>query len=416
VCNSELNPFGTLGPLFLRSAPFLPHNKFMAQPPSPIIAPALNRLDGVDLLRGLAIFFVLMNHVNMRLVLAGVPYTEHLPPQLTTFLFWSGQRGVQIFFAISGFLITSTTLRRWGTLSQVSLRGFYLMRFARIAPLLLILLAVLSVLHLAHIQNFIVSEKTGGLPRALFAALTFHINVLEARRGYLPGNWDVLWSLSIEEMFYLFFPVLARIFGGGKFFIVLLLSFVALGPLARTIWSQGNDVWQEYSYLGGMDAIAVGCLTALAVARYRSSGRTTRLTLILGVILLAFGLCFSRLAWSWGLSRTGLDMTIIALSTCLIIAAVARANWRAPRALSPLRNLGQRSYEIYLTHMFVVFAVFNLFVLAGKPMFAVIPLFVAVIVISAVFGEVVARFYSEPLNSAIRTRWRGQLDHVPGKN
>ena len=388
----------------------------MAQPPSPIIAPALNRLDGVDLLRGLAIFFVLMNHVNMRLVLAGVPYTEHLPPQLTTFLFWSGQRGVQIFFAISGFLITSTTLRRWGTLSQVSLRGFYLMRFARIAPLLLILLAVLSVLHLAHIQNFIVSEKTGGLPRALFAALTFHINVLEARRGYLPGNWDVLWSLSIEEMFYLFFPVLARIFGRGKFFIVLLLSFVALGPLARTIWSQGNDVWQEYSYLGGMDAIALGCLTALAVARYRSSGRATRLTLILGVILLAFGLCFSRLAWSWGLSRTGLDMTIIALGTCLIIAAVARANWRAPRALSPLRNLGQRSYEIYLTHMFVVFAVFNLFVLAGKPMFAVIPLFVAVIVISAVFGEVVARFYSEPLNSAIRTRWRGQLDHVPGKN
>jgi peptidoglycan/LPS O-acetylase OafA/YrhL len=387
----------------------------MAQPPSPIIAPALNRLDGVDLLRGLAIFFVLMNHVNMRLVLAGVPYTEHLPPQLTTFLFWSGQRGVQIFFAISGFLITSTTLRRWGTLSQVSLRGFYLMRFARIAPLLLILLAVLSVLHLAHIQNFIVSEKTGSLPRALFAALTFHINVLEARRGYLPGNWDVLWSLSIEEMFYLFFPVFARIFGRGKFFIVLLLSFVALGPLARTIWSQGNDVWQEYSYLGGMDAIALGCLTALVAARYRSSGRTTRLTLILGVILLAFGLCFSRLAWSWGLSRTGLDMTIIALGTCLIIAAVARANWHAPRALSLLRILGQRSYEIYLTHMFVVFALFNLFVLAGKPMFAVILLFVAVIVISAILGEVVARFYSEPLNSAIRTRWRGLLDRVPGK-
>jgi peptidoglycan/LPS O-acetylase OafA/YrhL len=217
-------------------------------------------------------------------------------------------------------------------------------------------------------------------------------------------------------MFYLFFPVLERIFGRGKFFIVLLLSFVALGPLARTIWSQGNDVWQEYSYLGGMDAIALGCLTALAVSRYRSSGRATRLMLILGVILLAFGLCFSRLAWSRGLSRTGLDMTIIALGTCLIIAAVARANWHAPRALSPLRILGQRSYEIYLTHMFVVFALFNLFVLAGKPMFAVIPLFVAVIVISAVFGEVVAHFYSEPLNSAIRTRWRGQLDHVPGKN
>ena len=388
----------------------------MAQPPSPIIAPALNRLDGVDLLRGLAIFFVLMNHVNMRLVLAGVPYTEHLPHQLTTFLFWSGQRGVQIFFAISGFLITSTTLRRWHSLSQVSLRGFYLMRFARIVPLLFLLLATLTVLHLAHLQNFIVSEKTGGLPRALFAALTFHINVLEARRGYLPGNWDVLWSLSIEEMFYLFFPVIARIFGRGKLLVVLLLSFVALGPLARTIWSQGNDVWQEYSYLGGMDAIALGCLTALAVSRYQFSRRALHSMLFLGSILLAFGLCFSRLTSSWGLSRTGLDMSLIALGTCLIIAVVARANWQAPRALSPLRNLGQHSYEIYLTHMFVVFALFNLFVLAGKPMFAVIPLFVAVIVISAILGEGVARFYSEPLNSAIRTRWRGHFDQSVQKN
>jgi peptidoglycan/LPS O-acetylase OafA/YrhL len=372
----------------------------------------LNRLEGVDLLRGLAIFFVLMNHVNMRLLIARVPYTQHLPPQLLSFLVWNGQRGVQIFFAISGFLITSTTLRRWGSLSQVSLRGFYLMRFARIAPLLFALLAVLSVLHLAHIQNFVVSQKTGGLPRALFAALTFHINVLEANRGYLAGNWDILWSLSIEEMFYLFFPIVARIFGRGKLLILLLISFVALGPFARTSWSHGNEVWQEYSYLGGMDAIALGCLIALAVSRYKISRRALRTILILGSILLIFGLCFSERAQSGGLSRTGLDMSVIALGTCLIIAAVARANWHAPRVLSPLRNLGQRSYEIYLTHMFVVFALFDLFAWAGKPMCAVIPLFIAVIVISVVLGEVVARFYSEPLNRAIRARWAGRLDQT----
>ena len=386
----------------------------MSTPPPPITAPALTRLDGVDLLRCLAILFVLMNHVDMRLLIANVPFTEHLPPHLLTFLFWDGQRGVQIFFAISGFLITSTTLRRWGALSQVSLRGFYLMRFARIAPLLFALLAVLSVLHLAHIQNFVVSQKTGGLPRALFAALTFHVNVLEAHRGYLAGNWDILWSLSIEEMFYLFFPIIARIFGRGKLLILLLISFVALGPFARTIWSHGNEVWQEYSYLGGMDAIALGCLTALALSRYKLSRRALRTILVLGSILLIFGLCFSAQAQSWGLARTGLDMTILALGTCLIIAAVASINWKAPRMLSPLRNLGQRSYEIYLTHMFVVFALFDLFVLAGKPMYAVIPLFITVIVISALLGEVVALFYSEPLNHAIRSRWVGRLDPTSG--
>ena len=74
------------------------------------------RLDGVDLLRGLAIFFVLMNHVNMRLLGAKVPYLKGLPLQLIYSLVWNGQFGVQMFFVVSGFLITSTTLRRWGSL------------------------------------------------------------------------------------------------------------------------------------------------------------------------------------------------------------------------------------------------------------------------------------------------------------
>lgn len=115
--------------------------------------------------------FVLMNHVNMRLLIAHVPYTNGLPEQLVSSLVWNGQPGVQIFFVVSGFLITATTLRRWGAFSQVSLRGFYLMRFARIVPLLLLPLSVLSILHLAQVKYFVVSSKTGGLGRALIAAL-----------------------------------------------------------------------------------------------------------------------------------------------------------------------------------------------------------------------------------------------------
>jgi peptidoglycan/LPS O-acetylase OafA/YrhL len=182
------------------------------------------------LLRGLAIFFVLMNHVNMRLLAAKVPYTTFLPPQLVHPFVWNGQLGVQMFFAVSGFLITSITLRRWGELSNVNLRGFYLFRFARIAPLLFLLLAVLSGLHFANVHNFAVTAKTGGIGRALFAALTFHINVLEARRGYLPGNWDVLWSLSIEEMFYLFFPLVCRVLGVESYSSLFFSPSLFLAP------------------------------------------------------------------------------------------------------------------------------------------------------------------------------------------
>src|ERR1700751_295942 len=131
------------------------------------------RLDGVDILRGLSIFYVLMNHVNIRLLIAKVPYTQGLPKQLVSSLVWNGQNGVQMFFAVSGFLITSTSIRRWGSLSQLDAGAFYVLRFARIAPLLILLLLVLCALHVAGLKNFVVSADTGGLWRAVLATLTF---------------------------------------------------------------------------------------------------------------------------------------------------------------------------------------------------------------------------------------------------
>jgi len=314
------------------------------------------RLDGVDILRGLAIFFVLMNHVNMRLFIAHVPYTRGIPDQLAASLVWNGQYGVQMFFAVSGFLITSTTLRRWGALSGISVRDFYLLRFARIAPLLLLLLAILSALHAAGLRDFVVSAKTGGLGRALLAALTFHVNLLEAQRGYLPGSWDVLWSLSVEEMFYVFFPPICRLLGRGKLLVAALLVFVALGPFGRTVFARGNEIWQECSYLGGMDAIALGCLTALVLSRTRFPPSVLRMAGAFGTALLIFSLCFSIRADAWGLGRSGVDMTIVAIGTCMVIAAAAQTRWRSPCVMRPLQLLGQRSYEVYLTHMFVVFS------------------------------------------------------------
>jgi peptidoglycan/LPS O-acetylase OafA/YrhL len=363
------------------------------------------RLDGVDILRGLAILFVLMNHINMRLFIAHVPYTRGIPDQLVSSLLWNGQYGVQIFFAVSGFLITSTTLRRWGALSRISVRDFYLLRFARIAPLLLSLLAILSALHAAGLRDFVVSANTGGLGRALLAALTFHVNLLEAQRGYLPGSWDVLWSLSVEEMFYVFFPPICRLLGRGKLLIAVLLVFVVLGPFGRTVFAHGNEIWQECSYLGGMDAIALGCLTAIVLSRTRFPPSILRMAGAFGTVLLIFSLCFSIRADAWGLGRSGVDMTIVAIGTCMVIAAAAQSGWKSPWLMRPLQLLGQRSYEVYLTHMFVVFALFRLFVAAGSPLAGVPILFLMAVPIAGLLGDWVARLYSEPMNRLLRKRW-----------
>ncbi len=363
------------------------------------------RIDGIDCLRALAIFYVLMNHVNMRLLIAHVPYTTGLPAQLVTSLIWQGQSGVQIFFAVSGFLITSTTIQRWGAVSNVRLRDFYLIRFARIAPLLLALLIVLSILHGLHLKDFTVSTKAGGLGSALIAALTLRVGLLEATRGYLPGNWDILWSLSIEELFYLFFPLVCRLLARGKWLVLLLVTFVVLGPFARTTFSHGNEVWREYSYLGGMDAIALGCLTALFVSR-RSLTRPVLITFLgFGSALMAFCLVFEPHVARLRLEKYGLGMTILALGACMIIAAASETRWQAARKLTPLLAYGRRSYEIYLTHMFVVFAFFDLFMRAGKPMRFVPLLFLCVIALSGLLGELVARFYSEPANRWLRARF-----------
>jgi peptidoglycan/LPS O-acetylase OafA/YrhL len=364
------------------------------------------RLDGVDLLRGLAILFVLMNHVNMRLVLAHLPYGRALPHQLLSAMVWNGQRGVQIFFAVSGFLITSTTLRRWGTLSQIRVRDFYLLRFARIAPLLLLLLTILSARHFARVPNFVVQARTGGLGRALLAALTFHVNWLEASRGYLPGAWDILWSLSVEEAFYLFFPLVCRLFGRGKngrskLLFGILATFIILGPLARTVFAHGNEVWQEVSYLGGMDAIALGCLTAILLPKLQLPRRR-----LLGLQVTGSIVMFSVLTLPLhSLARTGLDMTVLAVGTCVVIAAVAQTRRKGWWISRPILWLGRRSYEVYLTHMFVVFTLFSLFLRLRTPFRSVPALFVSVVILAALLGEAVARFFSEPANRFLRERW-----------
>ena len=101
-------------------------------------------------------------------------------------------------------------------------------------------------LHGLDVPGFVI--ETTSLARAALAALGMHLNWLEARTGYLPAAWNVLWSLSVEEAFYLAFPLLCMLAlaTGERLLKLTLLLFVALGPFARVAFPD-NEIWADHS-------------------------------------------------------------------------------------------------------------------------------------------------------------------------
>ncbi len=360
-------------------------------------------------------------HSWLRFYLNDVQVGTGLPKWLSHLLLRNGGNGVTVFFAISGFLITLTSVRRFGGLAGMRPGLFYRVRFARIAPLQLLVLAVLSLLHWGSLQSSAFHawhvKEAVGLPRALFSALTFHLNWLEAKTGYLPANWDVMWSLSVEEMFYLFFPLVCVMFVGHRsplrrvgwpLVFLLAAALLVLGPWARSVWIT-TDIGQEKSYLGGMNAIAMGCLAALLCDRLLRSARRPGFWLWVaeatGWVLIAWMATWPRWAWLHGVSRflgrTDLDDTVLPLGVCLVmVATVVRESRGGGWLTGPVRWFGRHSYEVYLTHEFLVLLGVMAFLRCrgSRPGLWV----VGITALTAPLGWAVARWFSEPMNKWLR--------------
>jgi peptidoglycan/LPS O-acetylase OafA/YrhL len=242
-----------------------------------------------------------------------------------------------------------------------------------------------------------------------------------------------MWSLSIEEMFYIFFPifcvVLLRFRRGMIPFIAFLLALVAMGPFARGVWST-NPIWLEKSYLGGMDGIALGCLTALLTHYFASRetglwpashGHSLLFLQIAGATIIAVIACGP--AWLWRLIPTEADFygTLLAVAACLVMMASvlrqAGGHSRSPsRIAAPIRWYGRHSYEVYLTHEFIVVWGVLLFTRwhqntnpkpGGLALHQVsmphMAIWIAgILLLTAPLGWLTATFFTEPMNRRLR--------------
>ena len=377
------------------------------------------RVAGIDLLRGLCIVAVVVHHINLRIHFRDSSLGQLIGPAANRVLFWNGYYGVRMFFVISGFLITAWSLKRWGKLNQLNLRQFYRMRFARIMPCLAGLLLVLILLDRLGVPRFVVNTQHTSLLRASIAALGFHVNWLEAKTGYLPASWDVLWSLSVEEVFYILFPLLCILLRKQALLIGTLLCFVLVGPFAR-VHTQ-NELWSDYGYLSCMDGIAFGCLAAMVAAKIRFSNKPNLGFRISGVVLCILITVFRGIAARLAFYKAGLDVTILEIGSALLLIALQQKAESQPtsdevgtirlkgvtealyRSTAFLRWFGRNSYEVYLTHMFAVWPMVGLFFYFHQSIHRAPLWFLATLALAGELGYLVARFYSEPLNQRLRT-------------
>jgi peptidoglycan/LPS O-acetylase OafA/YrhL len=309
--------------------------------PGPVQLPYIGGLDG---LRALAVAAVLLYH-------AGLPV-------------WGGFLGVESFFALSGYLITSLLVAEWLATGRISLATFWMRRARRLLPaLFLVLVAVL-----AYTAIFLPEEARGLRDDAL--AATFYImnwHLIWSGQSYFdpltrPSLLQHVWSLAIEEQFYLLWPLLfmagARWLRATGLLILTLLGVVASTLLMAYLADPLGDPSRVYY---GTDTRAGGLLLGAALAlcwapgrglatQSRSMGRALDIAggLALVGLLTSFAVLDEMSAW---LYRGG--FALVSLLTVVLVAAVTHPQARVlPRllGLAPLRWVGLRSYGIYLWH------------------------------------------------------------------
>jgi|SRR5471032_878766 len=352
------------------------------------------RNDGIDLLRGLSILLVVVYHLALpfRLPLGPSLLGDILPMRVINGLSFNGYEAVFVFFVISGFVITRRLLERYGSLDAFQWRNFYAFRAARILPLLMLLLVVLAILHWLAVPGFTINKPGQSLTGALISALTMTLNWYEGRTNWLPGAWDVLWSLSIEECFYLAFPLFCLVIRGPWRVLVLVALAVSLPWVRATL--QGNEIWQEKAYLPGMAAIAWGVLTALAVQTVTLQRHVARIIGVLAIVGLSAVVFFGDVVWCLLHDHT---ILLLCVSAACWLTASHGSMRTVPRGLRWVTQMGRCSYEIYLSHIFVVLAVTPTYLaLTGGNMRWTFLAYVPVLVVCTALGEVLQRHVSAP--------------------
>jgi len=320
----------------------------MDKPATPLLSGKIKTLDGI---RGLAILMVCCYHYLQR--------------------FSFGWTGVELFFVLSGFLITGKLVESLG--SPHYFRSFYTKRLLRIIPLYYFVLLVFFVL-VPVLLPFFVSSSFKELLQHQVVYWTFTVNVRDALQGW-PVNITLIhfWSLACEMQFYLLWPFVVYFFyrNSSSFKIVLIVFFLG-GMLFRIYGSaffQMNWVYRYVLLPCRMDAFCAGAFIYLLTSRGEIE-RYKRLFMIIALAVLCAVLAIMVIAETpWHFSAAvvssygySLDAIFWAAIIGLVLSAVPTSGIRIFSG-RPLTTLGKYSYGIYVFHLPVLIVLSSQFLL-----------------------------------------------------
>lgn len=328
-----------------------------ASPVDTTSAPRAPHYPALDGLRGSALLGVLVCH-----------YSQFFPPNTFVAGLMIGWTGVDVFFVLSGFLITGILLDAKG--SPNFFRNFYARRALRIFPLYFAFVA------LVFLSTYLVfpaqSADTARLVRASMPSLlTFTSNYwIPAQKNWISGADIIvpLWSLSVEEQFYLLWPLVVFRFSNRA--LIRISLAILLGALAVRLILTPLGVSASTIYMitpTRADPLAAGGLVALLIRQPDGQRRTRRLAAYIGplaaLLLIGVSQGFDPIHHPWlrDILYTALAVFFAAFLFWTIDARSVAGVPARLYAHPALRMCGRYSYGLYLLHMPLLYAIVALF-------------------------------------------------------
>jgi peptidoglycan/LPS O-acetylase OafA/YrhL len=276
----------------------------------------MKRIPSLDGLRAISITLVVLSHLVMWKHVSFEPLESY------------GILGVNVFFVLSGYLITNLLLNEYEHSSTISLRDFYIRRAFRIFPAAFVFLAVVVLLFRQQMRWSHVA-----------AALLYVAN-MDVSRPWMFGH---LWSLSIEEQFYLLWPFAVKRWHHQKT-MILLCVFLATPLFRAALYAFKVQNGLVGSLPVFADQLAIGCLLAILALRLPKISGSLALAMVFAVISIPWFPATSRWRTLFLLFvlRPLLQVSIAGLVLHVIQVPYRVLNW------SPVAWLGRISYSLYL--------------------------------------------------------------------